>query len=148
VPWGDADLVKAKPSNSSVTANHQKLEGCRVLVIDNEPAILQGMQAMMQQWGCKVYCAASSIEALSLVGTLAKSDEPNVILADYHLDQGLLGTDAIADIRLALHNEIPAIVITADRSQQMKQAVAEAGFGLIHKPLKPAVLRKLINRLL
>ncbi|MBT3437099.1 MAG: response regulator [Oceanospirillaceae bacterium] len=148
VPWGDADLVKATTSKNNVTANHQQLEGSIVLVIDNEPAILQGMQAMMQQWGCKVYCAASSTEAQNLVGTLAKSDEPNLILADYHLDGSLLGTDAIADIRLALHNEIPAIVITADRSPQMKKTVAEAGFGLIHKPLKPAVLRKLINRLL
>jgi Na+/proline symporter/signal transduction histidine kinase/CheY-like chemotaxis protein len=148
VPWGDADLVKATTSKNNVTANHQQLEGSIVLVIDNEPAILQGMQAMMQQWGCKVYCAASSTEAQNLVGTLAKSDEPNLILADYHLDGSLLGTDAIADIRLALHNEIPAIVITADRSLQMKKTVAEAGFGLIHKPLKPAVLRKLINRLL
>lgn len=146
-PWGDADLVKAKPSNSGVTANHQQLVGYRVLVIDNEMAILQGMQVMMQQWGCQVYCAASSAEALSLLGSLAKSDEPNLILADYHLDQSLLGTDAIADIRQALNGEIPAIVITADRSQQMKKAVAEAGFGLIHKPLKPAVLRKLISRL-
>ena len=57
-------------------------------------------------------------------------------------------TDAIAEIRQAMDQDTPAIVITADRSNEMKHLIKESGFGLVQKPLKPAVLRKLINRLL
>jgi DNA-binding response OmpR family regulator len=47
-----------------------------------------------------------------------------------------------------MDQDTPAIVITADRSNEMKHLIKESGFGLVQKPLKPAVLRKLINRLL
>jgi Na+/proline symporter/signal transduction histidine kinase/CheY-like chemotaxis protein len=147
VPWGDPLQVKAKTTHNPETTLHQQMHGYRVLVIDNETAILQGMQAMLEQWGCVVYGAISANQALDLIAQLKQPDYPQVILADYHLNGGLLGTQAISDIRHKLGQDIAAIVITADRSNDMKKIVAEAGFGLLHKPLKPAVLRKLINRL-
>jgi CheY-like chemotaxis protein len=106
------------------------------------------MHSMLGLWGCEVYCAASAEQGLKLIAARPAEDWPQLILADYHLDQGLLGTDAIAQIRHVTAPGIPAIVITADRSNEMKTLVKKSGFGLIHKPLKPAVLRKLINNLL
>ncbi|MDC9719370.1 MAG: hybrid sensor histidine kinase/response regulator [Gammaproteobacteria bacterium] len=147
VPWGDSSAVKPKASSDNAAPNHLQLTGYKVLVIDNETTILQGMEAMMQQWGCTVYCATSQAHALALLKTIDQADLPDLILADYHLDENLLGTDAITSIRLALQSETPAIVITADRSNTMKKTASEAGFGLVHKPLKPAILRKLINQL-
>jgi len=152
VPWGDSALIPSHTVSNDLPTDQYQLKGFRVLVIDNELSIQQGMHSMLSLWGCKVYCAATAAQGLELIDELRLETLPQLILADYHLDQNYLGTDAIAQIKqaitLKLGQDTPAIVITADRSFEMKAIVKASGFGLIHKPLKPAVLRKLINRLI
>ena len=148
VPWGDSTLTKAQETTTESPTNHYQLNGFKVLVLDNEVSIQQGMKSMLALWGCDVYCIASADQGLKLIASMPAETWPQLILADYHLDQGLFGTDAVAQMRLAMAQDTPAIIITADRSNEMKHIIKESGFGLIHKPLKPAVLRKLINRLL
>jgi signal transduction histidine kinase/CheY-like chemotaxis protein len=152
VPWGDSALIPSHAVSNDLPTDQYQLKGFRVLVIDNELSIQQGMHSMLSLWGCKVYCAATAAQGLELIDELRLETLPQLILADYHLDQNYLGTDAIAQIKqaitLKLGQDTPAIVITADRSFEMKAIVKASGFGLIHKPLKPAVLRKLINRLI
>jgi CheY-like chemotaxis protein len=70
-----------------------------------------------------------------------------VILADYHLDQDQTGTAAIARIRQVYHNQIPAICITADRTDEVAKAVADEDALILNKPLKPAALRATLSRL-
>jgi CheY-like chemotaxis protein len=148
VPWGDSALTKAQETSTESPTNHYQLNGFKVLVLDNEVSIQQGMKSMLALWGCDVYCIASADQGLKLIASMPPETWPQLILADYHLDQGLFGTDAVAQMRSAMAQDTPAIIITADRSNEMKHIIKESGFGLIHKPLKPAVLRKLINRLL
>ncbi len=159
VPFGDDALKPKHDRNIQLSANHYQLKGFRVLVIDNDLSIQQGMHAMLTLWGCDVYCAASAQQAVNIVESLSMETLPQLILADYHLDQNYLGTDAIVEIRQfmrqkmqvsigkVIEQEVPAIVITADQSHQMRELTKASGFGLIHKPIKPAVLRKFINRL-
>ena len=148
VPLGDSALTQVQELATESPTNHYQLDGFKVLVIDNEVSIQQGMQSMLGLWGCDVHCVASVDQGLEILANMSPATWPQLILADYHLDQGLLGTDAIIKIRQAMGQDTPAIVITADRSSEMKHLIKESGFGLIHKPLKPAVLRKLINRLI
>jgi len=157
VPFGDDALKPKHDRNIQLSANHYQLKGFRVLVIDNDLSIQQGMHAMLTLWGCDVYCAASVQQAVNIVESLSMETLPQLILADYHLDQNYLGTDAIVEIRQfmrqkmqasigkVVEQEVPAIVITADQSHQMRELTKASGFGLIHKPIKPAVLRKFIN---
>lgn len=145
VPYGTkAAATRPQPQHEVVAQND--LSGTRLMVIDNEQSILDGMQALLVQWGCEVYTATSGKEAVDLLKDLKAEQQPMLILADYHLNQGLLGTSAIKDIREYLQQDIAAIVITADRTTAMKQEVRDAGFGLMHKPLRPAALRKMINK--
>ena len=145
VPYGlKSAVTRPQPQHEIVTQND--LSGTPLLVIDNEQSILDGMQALLAQWGCHVYTATSAELAIELLKELKPDQQPMLILADYHLNQGLLGTSAIKDIREYLQQDLAAIIITADRTSAMKQEVRDAGFGLMHKPLRPAVLRKMINK--
>ena len=72
---------------------------------------------------------------------------PSVILADYHLDQDQVGTTAIARIRQVYDSQIPAICITADRTEEVAKNIADEDALLLNKPLKPAALRATLNRL-
>ena len=66
---------------------------------------------------------------------------PNGLLVDYHLDHGN-GIEAIMALR-ARCGDLPAILITADRSPVVREQARAEGIQLLHKPLKPAALRAL-----
>ena len=68
---------------------------------------------------------------------------PNGLLVDYHLDHGN-GIEAIATLRRR-YGELPAILITADRSPAVREQAREEGIQVLHKPIKPAALRALLR---
>lgn len=117
------------------------LAGLRVLAIDNEPAILDGMRLLLGGWGCEIMTSAGISEARQLVGQAQR--RPDVIIADYHLDDGN-GITAISEIRLILGPQVPAVLLTADRSQAVREAASAMDIQLLNKPLKPAALRSLL----
>ncbi|MCM0613329.1 PAS domain S-box protein [Marinobacter sediminum] len=123
-------------------------DGARVLVIDNEPAVLESMRLLLQRWGCQVLTAASEARALALLGELGTDEAPSVILADYHLDNDLTGCEAIYAVRRKLGRDVPAAVITADRSDDMLRRVRAQQLPILNKPVKPNRLRALLTSLL
>jgi CheY-like chemotaxis protein len=112
-----------------------------VLCIDNDPKILDGMATLLGGWGCRVLQAPDLKSALAAVSD-AKST-PSGLLIDYHLDSGN-GIDAIAALRWRFGAELPAILITADRSPNVRDEARERDIQVLNKPLKPAALRALI----
>jgi Na+/proline symporter/CheY-like chemotaxis protein len=117
------------------------LAGLRLLVIDNEPAIIDGMQLLLGGWGCEVATARNQAEALES----ARAQRPDAILADFHLDHGEDGLSVIAAIRDALQGPpVAAVLLTADRTVPVRERAAGADVHLLNKPLKPAALRALL----
>jgi len=70
------------------------------------------------------------------------------LLLDYHLDGADNGIELAVELRQRWGCEIPVLVITADHTQQAREAAAAHGFTLLPKPVKPAALRALMGRLL
>jgi len=121
-----------------------RLQGVRVLGIVNEPKILEGMTLLLTGWGCDVL-PAGSVAALE-EPFLSLTAAPDVIVADYHLDDG----DAISAIRLIrtfYGKTIPALLVTADRSPEVRSDAEKYGIAVQHKPVKPAALRAYINQI-
>jgi signal transduction histidine kinase/CheY-like chemotaxis protein len=118
------------------------LRGRIVQLIDDEPHVLQGLGVLLGGWGVKVCGARSAAEALHSPDAAA----PDLIIADYHLG-GTTGLDAIATLRRRW-GDVPAIVATADYSQEVASLVQAAGHHLMHKPVRPARLRSLITHVL
>ncbi|HXX04690.1 MAG TPA: PAS domain-containing hybrid sensor histidine kinase/response regulator [Xanthobacteraceae bacterium] len=115
-----------------------QLAGTVALCIDNERTILDGMQALLGGWGCRVLKAVDLPEALAAIE--GSGLEPDGLLVDYHLDGGN-GMAAIAELRRRLGRELPAILVTADRSVRVREQARVAGVHLLNKPVKPASLR-------
>jgi Na+/proline symporter/signal transduction histidine kinase/ActR/RegA family two-component response regulator len=118
------------------------LNGLSVLCIDNDPRILEGMRLLLGGWGCEVRTVLGSRE-FDLSGTVGL--QPDIILADYHLD-GENGLDVIRKLRTAYRTDIPAILLTADRSNEVRAAADAIDVTVINKPVKPAALRSMITR--
>lgn len=130
----------AQPGQMTVSAA-TPLVGLRVLAIDNERSILDGMRLLLGGWGCDVATAGSISEARQMVA--GRNCRPDVVIADYHLDDGN-GITAISEVRFVLGPRLPAILLTADRSQTVRDAAGATDIHMLNKPLKPAALRSLL----
>jgi len=120
-----------------------KLSGLHVLCVDNEPKVLDGMEALLTGWGCQVSKAADLDGALKALD--AANGPPLGVLVDYHLDRGN-GLAAIAALRARYGPDLQAILITADRGAQVRDEARALNVAVMHKPLKPAALRALIGQ--
>ncbi|TIW25659.1 MAG: response regulator, partial [Mesorhizobium sp.] len=82
--------------------------------IDNDARILDGMRLLLEGWGC-------SVDTFAGTGDLEGSvtHRPDIVLADYHLD-GETGLDAIVKLRAIHGQDMPAVLVTADRSSEVR----------------------------
>ena len=120
------------------------LPGRRLLVLDNELSILESMAALLGQWGCEVLTATDQAAALEVLQGRA----PELILADFHLDHGVTGCQVVRRLREHFQQPLPAVIITADRSDQCRRALQQLGAPLLNKPVKPGKLRAVLSQLL
>jgi len=130
-----ADKLPARPLPAAA------LSGVNVLCIDNDINILEGMRLLLEGWGCNVVGRTywSPTEQLAI-------NRPDIVLADYHLDNES-GLNMIRELRKSYGIAIPAILITADRSNEVRAAADLLDVPIINKPLKPAALRLMMTRL-
>jgi CheY-like chemotaxis protein len=115
-----------------------------VLVIDDEPAILDGMKHLLSGWGCSAHVALGSAEAFRIYDTIG--GRIDMILADFHLAKED-GISLIIELRRKARRPIPAILITADRSVAVADQATVHDIHVLRKPVKPAALRAAMSHL-
>ena len=127
----------------ALPVSDEPLRGLKVVCIDNEPKILDGMRLLLSGWGCAVTLADSVAAADALA---AGGLTPDAIIADYHLDDGT-GIEAIARLRAALGRKVPALLVTADRTPEVRAAAERGDILLQNKPVRPASMRAWLTQL-
>jgi PAS domain S-box-containing protein len=130
-----------RPQPPAAPADPAGLRGFKVLVVDDDASILDAMQALLEQWGIRVFKAGGWSEALREVGSL----DIDAILADYHLADTGNGLELVQRIIEIRGSDCAAALITADHSAELTRAARRAGVPLLHKPLRPAALRALLS---
>jgi DNA-binding response OmpR family regulator len=73
---------------------------------------------------------------------------PAILIVDYHLDDDITGIEVIRELRALWGTRVPAIIVTADHSESVRDEIRESGEAILHKPIKPAALRALLSRML
>jgi Na+/proline symporter/signal transduction histidine kinase/CheY-like chemotaxis protein len=133
-----AHPISAKPVPMAALAGTSRLT---ILCIDNEQAILEGMQALLAEWGHEVVTARAPSEAAAALA----GRTPDVIVVDYHLDGARSGLDVLDDLRRDLGAAIPALLVTADRSEEVRRQADERDCEVLLKPVRPAALRRFLG---
>ncbi len=115
-----------------------------VLVIDDDPLVLEGMCGIFRKWGCRVITADSDSKALK--AATAQDDLPDLIISDYHLANGRTGIETIEWLRGEMSTQIPAFLISGDTDPATLHEAKVKGFHLLHKPVNPMALRAMFNQ--
>lgn len=130
-----ATRMPVRPPTRAVSGDG--LAGLRVLCLDNDREILDGMQALLTRWQVRVETAETIDEALAR----AAAQQPQVFLVDYHLHDRADGIAALDALRAACGDASSGALLTADGSDTLKQRAREHGYVVLTKPIKPAMLR-------
>ncbi|XOV80272.1 MAG: PAS-domain containing protein [Aestuariibacter sp.] len=134
--------TQQRPLESSI--NVRDLNNITVLVIDNEPQILNAMATRLTEWGCQVLTADGLEQALPLWC----EQKIDLLLVDYHLNEGKTGLDCVCELFSVVEKSTPVIVNSADHDPSIREQVLDAGYTFLHKPVKPAALKRQIKRFL
>jgi signal transduction histidine kinase len=147
VPAGTPVRAEAGgPATETERPRGYGLFGTKVLLVDNDAQVLDATRALLERWQCDVRAAGSTDQALDALGDTAWL--PDIIIADQHLDQGELGSETVNQARAYLQRNVPALIVTADASDEMQRVARAEGLELMLKPVKPAQLRALLAHLL
>ena len=121
------------------------LAGRRVLVIDDERDIREGMTALLESWHCEATGAGSADQALALLAS--KGERPEVVICDYRLPDDVTGTVALARLEEHFGVRIPAVIVTGDTSADRIREMKQSGRPLLFKPVMAGKLRAVLTAL-
>jgi two-component system, sensor histidine kinase len=124
---------------------HSDAAGC-LLVIEDNPALLAGLQMMLQGWGYEVLAAANGEGAVELGE--ASRWRLDAVIADHRLGPGLTGAATAREIRARSGRSVPTLIITGDTDPACIAEARANGFAMLHKPVGAEELRLKVGRLL
>ena len=136
VPVVAAPKVIATP----IQAVPLKTKAYKILCLDNDETILEGMSTLLTKWGYQVFKATEPEQAFALI----QQENIQVWLVDQHLNDDKMGLDFILQNR---QEKVPVALITADSDPELPQTLKELNIVLLRKPLKPASLRSWLSGL-
>ena len=127
---------------ATMAQSKTRVLNARLLVIDDDETVREGMLHLLRDWGCECEAAETIEEAL----VMAKLRRPDVVISDYRLREQRTGIEAIAAMRALLGESLPALLITGDTAPERLREAQASGIPLLHKPVSPGKLyRKLIE---
>jgi signal transduction histidine kinase/ActR/RegA family two-component response regulator len=133
-------------SSPALASSSPTFGGALIAVIDDDLTVVEAMRAWLAQSGAVVVGAGSGKDMLTALGEHGRY--PDLIVADYRLGGGALGTDAVALLRHELGLHIPAMLISGDSSTEAISAMRQASLHVLLKPVLPQELHLLVERLL
>jgi CheY-like chemotaxis protein/anti-sigma regulatory factor (Ser/Thr protein kinase) len=146
VPMVSGPIGGTKPKVLATRTRFNACSGKLVVVIDDDPLVLQGMGGLMQSWGCGV--VTGNTHSAALAKLVQHDHPPDVIISDYHLRDGTTGVEAIARLRTALSAPIPAFLMSGDTESDPLRDADANGYPLLHKPIDPPALYATLTQVL
>lgn len=146
VPKGKAHPGLGKQEALTEIQNNQ-MKGVTILLIEDDLVVLKATHQLMAAWGCNVLTATTMDEAMAVL-TRREIMAPDIIVADYRLPGGATGVEAAIHLQLMLGHAVPVIIVTGDLADGPMRDIADQGYRLLSKPVRPAKLRALISHML
>jgi DNA-binding response OmpR family regulator len=123
----------------------------KVLVVDDDPDILEAISMILESQGYKVVTARDGIEALANL----KAEKPDLMILDLLMPKmdGFAVCKELQDPRWAKYRDIPILILTSVREEASRRRYElETGLELdvddyVEKPVSPDTLLERVGRL-
>jgi CheY-like chemotaxis protein len=135
VPLGRAAAIEsAAPADPAVPSGRGRL----ALLVDDDAIVLMGLQLILAEWGYEVLTAGSADQAMERLE--GEGRRPDIVVADYRLREGRVGTEAILRVRERYGTAIPGVILTGETGPECLHDAAAHGLSVVHKPVTPRQL--------
>ena len=111
-----------------MTADGKKF---RVLVVDDEAAVLLTYRLILEQQGYEVLACNTSVQAIAAI----QKEKFDIVLCDYSLEEQHTGFEVITAAR-ARDSHIPAALLTGYATKETAEEAASQGIGVMFKPIE------------
>ena len=111
-----------------------------ILLIENDDQVAGAMRSLLNDWGAEVYWIKGQQDILPI------NKHFDVLIADYHLNTGETGTQCADMLTQNGFSFGFTLLITADRSHQVREEAASLGMAYLPKPVKPLALKRLLKQ--
>lgn len=144
LPLGRAQRAQAQPSSQPAMLG-LTLDRRLVVMVEDDAAVRSGLEVLLKSWGASVIAFDSVAACLQWVGAAEPSQlTPDLVIADYRLESGHTGVEAILAVREQFGRTVPAIVVTGSVMSHHEQEAQDRDFHLLIKPVVPNKLRAMI----
>lgn len=143
LPMSDNSILPDHASANRPASNSEEgLLSLRVLCIDDEKTIREGMKSLLESWGCQVSLAGTPEEA----DHIATMTRPEVVIADQQLGSHMLGTDILASLMKGPYPPRKVALLTAAIANEEAMKSSAKGIPVFSKPADPQLLRAFLER--
>ena len=111
------------------------IRGLKVLLIEDDEAVLTATASLLRKWGCDVQAEAGIPEAI---------DAPDLLVTDFDLGNGVTGAECIAAVRRLAGRDVPTVVISGHDEARVREELGTADMPILAKPVRPAELRSVV----
>jgi PAS domain S-box-containing protein len=145
LPASSGQAVTVPPTIVESVIGSQPIGQPRVLLVEDNEAVRRATCLLLELEGYDVTPAASLSEALQHA---QQGYKPDLLITDYHLNDGETGTQVIAVLREILGSSLKAVLTTGDTSSAIKQLPRDPYLRITSKPIKACELLSLLRALL
>jgi two-component system, sensor histidine kinase len=132
-------------AQASAPAQRLTLQGRRIVIVDDDPAVLAGLEALLTGWGAALQRFDSVMACVAWTNDCAITEpEPDLAIVDFRLEDGRDGLEAIQALRRRFGPALPAIVVSGSTMSRVEALAQEHNFHLLIKPVLPNKLRAMI----
>lgn len=115
---------------------HHGIRGLRVLLVEDDAAVLSATASLLERWGCVVR------PELSIPVRVAPCD---LVVTDFDLGGGVTGTECIAETRRQLGWHVPAVIMSGHDAIRIREDLGDAEIPILSKPVQPTELRSVLS---
>ena len=132
------DSQERSPGLERKSRQAMPLRGLVALIIENDAETSAALAQLVEGWHMHTLEAANQAAAAEMLSEIELT--PDIILSDFHLGEGPDGLETVDFVRQHF-GDIPAVLVTANRSREVSANAAGRGLTVVYKPLNPEELR-------
>ncbi len=144
LPIGQLPATRTEAPRASTSAG-LTLAGRLIVLVEDEPAVRAGLEALLHTWGATLASFDSHTTCATWAAARpATEPPPDLVITDHRLESGRTGIDAIRLLRQHFGAALPAIVVTGSSLSGHENEAQRDDFHLLIKPVAPARLRAMV----
>ncbi|WP_448206353.1 ATP-binding protein [Azospirillum sp. sgz302134] len=133
-------LPPAPAEPAPVHGQHRRL----AVVVDDDKIVLMALETILREWDFDVVAAESADRALEHLKETGL--RPDILIVDYRLRAGKVGTDVVVRVREMCGRDVPGIIVTGEIGPEPQNDATSHGLGLLQKPVTPRLLEAALAR--